>query len=449
MPHASDVFIIGAGPTGLTLACELKRRGLNIRIIDKLPSPTTQSRALALQARSLEIFDKLGILEKLLDNGLPIDTVKLYENGKQVGKADFKSLYIDFPFVLIIPQSETEKILNARLEELGGHVERNVTLTDLSQIDAKFIVGCDGAHSFVRHALHLPFKGTKFSETFILADVVIHNSPFEHTSIQAFLSKRGIIGVIPLPQKDSFRLITTSKHPPSFEKLIDHPIDTVLWTAPFSIHRRIVSQMSKGNVFLCGDAAHIHSPAGGQGLNLGIQDAFNLAWKLDLVIRKAASPQLLDTYDQERRPVAEHTLWGTTFATFFITIPYPTLRVMFFKIFARLISLFRKKLVELLAEVKSNYRNPRPGDLAPMLETDPETRFKLLIFGKPDFQPVLSEELFAVEHIPLDNPLATLYNAKKPCLYLIRPDGYIAFRTKKLFSPNLRDVFQNVFFSTI
>ena len=474
-----DVLIIGAGPTGLTLACELLRRGLKVRLVEKLPCRTTQSRALGLQARSLEIFEKLGVLDKMLDNGLPVDTVHLYENGKQVGMTSISILPIAYPFVLIIPQAETEEILNDRLEELGGKVERNISLIDLKNnqailehangnketVSAPWIVGCDGAHSVVRHALNIPFKGTKFTETFALADVTIPQCPLAPRNIHAFLSSFGILGCIPLPKKDQFRLITTSTHLlktddltiPFLEKLIKDcakltlTIEEITWASVFTIHRRIVPQMSIGSVFLCGDAAHIHSPAGGQGLNIGIQDAINLAWKLALVHKGQANVDLLKTYQEERHPIAQHTLWGTTFVTFFIAAPYAGLRRFFFRSLSLFFksSFFRKKFAGALAEVTTHYKRsrlswqplgdffwkgPRPGVRAPLLENAEETRFILLVFGAPDYRPALPENIFFIQHVPLDSVLALPYCAKKTCLYLIRPDGYIAFRSTTLFS---------------
>jgi len=484
MPQKSiDVLVVGAGPTGLTLACELLRRSLQIRIIDRLPAQTTQSRALGLQARSLEVFEKLGILDKILDRGLPVDTVHLYENGKQIGRTSLSVLPIAYPFVLIIPQSETEEILNERLEQLGGKVERNRSLIELKEgqaicstetIAAKWIIGCDGAHSVVRHSLNLPFNGTKFSENFALADVIVSDCSLARRDIHGFLSPAGVLGIIPLPKKNQFRLLTTSQEAdldltiPFLKELIQErahlslSIEKILWASTFTIHRRIVPRMSQGSVFLCGDAAHIHSPAGGQGLNIGIQDAFNLAWKLAFVHQGHAAPELLSTYQEERHPVAQHTLWGTTFATFFISTPHAGLRRFFFRALARLFKseIFCKRFASALAEVRTHYkhsrlswqplrdifwRGPRPGQRAPLLENAEDTRLTLLIFGAPDFQPELSDQLFAFQHIPLDSVLALPYLAKRPCLYLIRPDGYIASRSRTLNQTFIKKMKRNLF----
>ncbi len=484
-----DVLIVGAGPTGLTLACELKRRGIEIRLIDQLPARTTQSRALGLQARSLEVFEKMGVLDQVLDRGLPVDTVHLYEKGKQIGMTSLSILSIAYPFVLIIPQADTEEILNDRLQQLGGQVERSLTLVSLrgnqakiahasgeiETVTATWIIGCDGAHSAIRHSLNIPFKGTKFAENFALADVTIPDCPLSRRDIHAFLSSKGILGFIALPKKNQFRLITTFHDEtktadlkiPFLEKIIRQrsklslSIQDLQWASMFTIHRRIVPRMSQGFVFLCGDAAHIHSPAGGQGLNIGIQDAFNLAWKLALVHQGHARPELLETYQEERHPIARNTLWGTTFATFFISTPYRFLRHIFFKGLGYLFksSFFRKQFAATLAEVRTHYKysslswqsfadifwkGPKPGQRAPLLENADEPRFILLIFGADDYNPELPSELFSIQHLALDSVMALPYRATKPCLYLIRPDGYLAFRTqslpkdlKKIFKSNL------------
>jgi 2-polyprenyl-6-methoxyphenol hydroxylase-like FAD-dependent oxidoreductase len=443
-----NILIVGAGPTGLVMACKLALSGIPFRLIDKLDAPTPQSRALALQARSLDIFAKLGVLAPMLDQGLALDTALLYANGQEIAKMQFTNVPTPYPFVLVLPQSDTEAILTARLEELGGRIERKTELLSLSghtatlllpsgekeMLEATYIIGCDGAHSTVRHALALPFKGAKFPENFYLADVVIPT--LSHREIHAFMTPQGILGIIPLPNAHHFRLITAGS-PPDLPNL---SISEVIWASDFSIHRRIVSHFSVGPTFLCGDAAHIHSPAGGQGLNIGIQDAFNLAWKLALVHHGYANTSLLHTYHRERHKVAKHTLFATTLATFFISTPYRHLRHLFFHLFGKLLKLpfFRARFSAALAETKTHYRKwyafslwpgPKPGDLAPILSNDPDPNFILLVFGKPDFQ--FSHPVVTVRHIPLDHALAIPFKVKKPCYYLIRPDGYVARRSCK------------------
>jgi 4,5-epoxidase len=342
-------------------------------------------------------------------------------------------------------------------------------------VTATWIIGCDGAHSAVRHALNIPFKGTKFKERFALADVTISDCPLSRQQIHGFLSTPGVLGFIPLPKKNHFRLITTFHDEtktadlqiPFLEKLIQNraklavSIQDILWASMFTIHRRIVPKMSQGFVFLCGDAAHIHSPAGGQGLNIGIQDAFNLAWKLALVHQRKAHPELLETYQEERHPIAKKTLWGTTFATFFISTPYRLLRHLFFNAFALLFksSFFRQQFASAVAEVRTHYKfsrlswqsvsdifwkGPKPGMRAPLLESADEPRFIVLVFGAADYHPELSQEC-VIQHYPLDSVMALPYHATKPCLFVIRPDGYIAFRSRKLLPDLKKEIHENLF----
>jgi 2-polyprenyl-6-methoxyphenol hydroxylase-like FAD-dependent oxidoreductase len=488
MPSKTDVLIIGAGPVGLTLACDLKRRGLNVRIIEKLAEPTTQSRALGLQAHALDVFGKLGVLDQILQQGLPVNTVHLYENGHQIGMYSLAALPIAHPFVLIIPQADTEAILNAHFEKLGGRVERNLSLVGLEDskaiiahpngttetISADWIAGCDGAHSAVRHAMDIPFKGTKFAENFVLADAVIpHFSLTE--GINGFLNNSAILGVIPFREKNHFRLFTVTQKQVEpqdlttafWQNLLQErsgqplSIEQITWTSKFTVHRRIVPQMSKGPVFLCGDAAHIHSPAGGQGLNIGIQDSFNLGWKLALVQQGHASPELLETYQEERLPIARHTLWGTTFATFFVASPHTALRRFFFKAIAWAFrtNFFKNRLAMAISGVKTRYRHsrlsrqplkdifwkgPRPGDIAPVADLSEETRFTLIVFGAPDYQPDIPAGLFKILNIPLTDERAESYGAQQPCLYLVRPDGFIGYRSK-MPAPNLNKTLKRLF----
>jgi hypothetical protein len=228
-----------------------------------------------------------------------------------------------------------------------------------------------------------------------------------------------------------------------------HPIKlkNLVWTSIFFVHRRIAPRLRVGSIFLCGDAAHIHSPVGGQGLNISIHDAFNLAWKLALVHKKEAPDSLLDTYQEERMPTAKKTLRGTTIGTFFMTSPHFWIQKTFFKIISCLVKFppFQRRLTLAISELSTKYRfssiisqpwkdffwrGPRPGAWAPLLTDPTEMRHILLIFGAPAFQPALPNTAF--RHLALDSPTALAYKAKTPCLYLIRPDGYIGYRSRTL-----------------
>ena len=307
-----NALIVGAGPTGLTLGCELIKRGLSVRLIEQLPKQTDQSRALALHSRTLEVFEKMGILKEFLNQGIIVRQGNIYFSRKRVGIIDFSYLIAPYPFILVVPQSQTEKILTEHFVKLGGKVERNVTLKEISGAKAHllhagqkeeilsptWIFGCDGAHSAVRHSLNLPFKGAKFSETFALADVEVSTS-LPHDQAHMFLAPDSDAALFPLPENHCYRLIILVQNKdvdlpsgldlPFFQSHIDRlspvpvEIKKVNWMSLFSIHRRITPKMRVGNTFLLGDACHIHSPFGGQGLNTSVQDAFNLAWKIALV----------------------------------------------------------------------------------------------------------------------------------------------------------------------
>lgn len=488
MPQDVDVLVVGAGPTGLTMASELIRRGLRVRIVDQNERPTNQSRALGLHSRTLEIFEKMGVLDTMLEQGLPIDHLQIYQNGRCIGSPSLSVLNAPYPFILILPQANTEKILNTHLESLGGKVERPTQIVRVQEnqaflnhpdgkqevIEAKWIIGCDGAHSTVRSSLNTSFKGSGFSEGFGLADVSAETS-LSPTAMHAFVGPKGLFLVFPLPLKNQFRLIAVL--PQGFnEKALTREylenlacerastpfrIQNVIWSSIFFVNQRIVPRMRKGSVFLCGDAAHVHSPAGGQGLNISVQDAFNLAWKLSLVHHNQAPESLLDTYHEERYPIAKDVIKGTTIATYFLTTRSKALRFCFFKLMARLLKIprFRRHFAYAVSELSTHYKRssivsqplrdifwkgPKPGTRAPILDNPEELRHILLIFGAPDFTPELPLKLLCPKHIELKSPIALAYKATKPCLYLLRPDGYVAFRTGCIDPKSL-----NIFLSKI
>lgn len=445
-----DALIIGAGPTGLVLAHELVRRKMRVRIIDQLEKPTDQSRALAIHARTLEIFDRLGLAQKMISLGIPLHELELFIDGKSTGKLSLTKIPSKFPFSLILPQSQTEAVLIEALEKLGVKVERPCTCThaeegrvlvDGKTISALWIFGCDGAHSTVRHALGVPFKGAKFPEVFKLADVELAE-PLAHDRIHGRLSKEGMAGIIPIPGSNLFRLVSTPPQDSPF------PIKRTLWESNFQVHRRIVPKMRHGSIFLLGDAAHIHSPAGGQGLNISVQDAYNLAWKIDLVHRKQASDMLLNTFDEERHPIAKHTLIATTIGTHFITSKNLFVRKFFFLLLKTIfhVPFFQKKFAHSLSELASHFqwssivsqpwqdvfwKGPKPGCRFPDAPAD--LKHVLLVFGAPDFS--FSHPEVRVEHRP----------SKRPYLYLIRPDGVVGWRSRRMSSALLASQLKMIF----
>ena len=343
-----DVLVVGAGPTGLTMACELLRRGITCRILDKAAAPGMSSRAMGVQARTLEVFDNMGIIEEVLSRGVTGVGVKAYERETLVMHLNFHFLASDaipYPYGVMLPQNVTEELLIELLHREGGAVERLKEVTELRQeaekvvvtvhnlqddtafeLRVRWLIGCDGAHSRVRKAVGLAFEGSTYDEEFLIGDASLDwkRSPQD---VYVWMHRDGQFGVFPLPH-NKWRLLATipttnDKAAPqaSVELLqrlmqertgdstttISHPI----WLSNFKINRRMVSSYRKERVFLAGDAAHVHSPFGGQGMNTGIQDACNLAWKLALVVRGKAADALLDTYQQERLPIARKVLSAT------------------------------------------------------------------------------------------------------------------------------------------
>ncbi len=335
-----DVLVVGAGPTGLTLAGELLRRGLRVRIIDKLPEATKQSRALGVHARTLEIFDDLGIADELIARGIEVGGVTMWAGTTPIIQVDFGDLETRFPFILCVAQAETEVVLGELVVKRGGAIDRPTELASLAQDDtgvtavlsngetvrAAWLVGCDGAHSTVRKAIGAEFAGHTYEETYALADVKI-DWDVAKNRVSTFFAEDGAVAVFPM-RGDRWRVILTAAESLGDQVTLESvsalasrrcgkpvPMSDAVWLAPFRINCRQVERYRHGRVFLAGDAAHVHSPIGGQGMNTGIQDAHNLAWKLALVHCGLAHDALVDSYSPERHAIGQHVLRQTDFAT--------------------------------------------------------------------------------------------------------------------------------------
>lgn len=354
------VLIAGAGPTGLTLAISLTLQDIPCRIIDKLATATAQSRAAGIHARSLEIFRQLGIVDETIQQGVQAHAIAIHAGGKQIAHLDYTMADSPYNFAIMLPQTDTEAILTQRLTQLGIKIEREVELIefhqenavvsaqlqhsngDIEQITAPYLFGCDGAHSIVRKSLDVAFVGKTIEEHWSLADVTATwNAP--HDELHIYLSDAGVLLIFPLGN-DRFRIATNFRaHGVSaeaeltleeFQSIADSNLTIKMmmketsWLSFFSINYRKASQYHQGRVFLLGDAAHIHSPAGGQGMNTGMQDAFNLAWKITAVIKNEAKPTLLDSYYAERSAVAESVLKDTERLTNMVTLKNPLLKFL-------------------------------------------------------------------------------------------------------------------------
>ena len=349
MSERPKVLIVGAGPTGLVMAHELARDGIQCRLIDKAPHRAMESRAIAIHARTVETFELMGLADVFLGAGQRIAGVDIYGESGRIAHAAFGMLETRYPFVLGVPQDETDRILEERVARHGVRVERNTELISLAQresgvsvrlrtadrveeVDTDWLLGCDGAHSTVREQLGISFSGATYPEHFVLADVKVAGG-LDHAEAQVWLHREGGLAFFPLPE-DRWRLIIINA-PPDWrdepdlaqcqasvdERGLDYlRLGDPRWTAVFRIHRREAARFRKDRVFLLGDAAHIHSPVGGQGMNMGIQDAFNLAWKLSLVLRNGGNPQLLDSYEAERKPVDEAVIRQTDRATRLVSL---------------------------------------------------------------------------------------------------------------------------------
>lgn len=340
----TPVVVVGAGPVGLVAACELARRGVAVRIIDKLAEPTNESRAIAVMSRSLDMFDRMGILDELVATGVKSTNMRLMSGDSQLAQIKFGEVDSAFPYSLLTAQTETERVLTEQLDRLGVTVDRGVELIELNQDDAEarltlqhadgsaevvttsFVVAADGAHSTVRHLVDTRLAGSFVGERFILGDCDAEHD-MDAESMYTVFSPDGT--VIMMPMRGGRARLMAQIHDAPGTPLNTHPTQDELqrildergggvtitnshWLTCFEIHHGQVAEYRHGRVFLAGDAAHIHSPAGGQGMNTGMQDAFNLAWKLAAAVRGEGGQALLDSYHTERHPVAEKVIAFTS-----------------------------------------------------------------------------------------------------------------------------------------
>jgi 2-polyprenyl-6-methoxyphenol hydroxylase-like FAD-dependent oxidoreductase len=339
----TDVLIVGAGPVGLFLANECARRGLRFRLVETRASQSEHSKALAVMPRTLEIFDMAGVADGFLEAANRVTWVALVDTSRTLARMRFSPEESPYQFVAMVPQDVTERLLVEELRRKGGAVEYETTLVSgfprddhvdatLNQkngqvkISARFVVGCDGAHSAVRHLLNLPFEGEVYDALFMLADTET-NETLPADEMQLCPSEFGPLAVFPMsstrrrivatvasaedeaPSLDIVRRVIAQRGPGGLEAL------AIKWGSYFRVHHRQVANLRVGRIFVAGDAAHIHSPIGGQGMNTGLNDVWNLVWKLDLAIRGYGSERLLDSYNEERRPVIKHVIDMTDFMT--------------------------------------------------------------------------------------------------------------------------------------
>lgn len=502
----TDVLIAGAGPTGLMLANQLGRRGVRVLIVDQHSGPAQQTRAMAVHARTLEIYAKLGIAEPALERGRRGNGANMWAGGKRTARIPLGEIgqsVSPFPFVLMLGQDENERILGERLRQSGMDVQWSTELLAFEQaadhvtatlkqpdgttrqVTAAYLAGCDGGHSTVREQSGITFPGAPYEHVFFVADTEATGAMVPD-ELNVYLWRDGFHLFFPMPGKDRWRVIgilpkkLRGRDDVTFEELspdIQREAGASLafrqcsWFSTYRIHHRAAERFRDRRCFLLGDAAHVHSPMGGQGMNTGLQDAYNLAWKLALVVKGRAEAALLDSYEAERMPVAQRLL-QTTDRAFTLIVSDSWLASLFrTRILARVaafaMTLERPKQIafKTLSQTGIAYRSsplsktlpglpdraPRAGDRFPWLQLRfqanglledlfqklDDTRYNLLVIGQsaPGSQALGLGELLAIQEIPdtADNvrALARL-QVKGPAFYLLRPDGHVGLAGAKL-----------------
>ena len=355
MPVDDDppVLICGAGPTGLTLALELRRFGVPFRIVDRATEPARYSQALGVQARTLELLEASRVTERLLPFAQIVRHARVRAGERTLVALDFDGMPTPYSYLAIVPQETTEPTMLVMLNELDVTIERNVTLSALRQdetgitveltgtgrierVRCRYLAACDGAHSTIRHLLGVPFAGRALAESFALADVRLDTTLPSDTLTVVLTPDGSAVALIPMT--DAWRVIVESPLPGNFgageaQRALDAQriparITALEWASTYRIHQRKVDRYSVGRTFLLGDAAHIHSPIGGQGMNAGIADAVNLAWKLALVIVDGVDPRILATYHDEREQVGRTLLAATDLGNRLAFNARPPVRVL-------------------------------------------------------------------------------------------------------------------------
>jgi len=476
----TKVLIVGAGPTGLTLALWLTKAGIHIRIIDKTDRPGTTSRAMVLHARNLEFYHQLGIDQLAVGGGFEMKTINLWIRGKKAARlpiGDFGMHNSPYPYVLVFPQDKQEQMLIEELEKLGVRVERNTELLSFEfseggiqaqllkesrreNCTALFLAGCDGAHSSVRKKIGAGFEGGTYSHTFYVADIKA-SGPAANGEMHAALDRSDFMIIFPMKGDANIRLVgdlnqdqennpdlTWEDVQKDILSRLKLTVEKVNWFSSYRVHHRVASIFRKKNVFLLGDAAHIHSPVGGQGMNTGIGDAVNLAWKLAAVINGEARPTLLDSYETERIPFARKLVNSTdrafsfvsakgSFATWVRLHLVPVVLPILFRFDS-----FKRLMFRTVSQISIRYPQSflssgrtgklKGGDRLPWVESvnnfEPLVSRQWQIHGYGHPTPELNK-LLSEKKIPLYifewGPEVKTAGYLKDAIYIVRPDGYI------------------------
>jgi 2-polyprenyl-6-methoxyphenol hydroxylase-like FAD-dependent oxidoreductase len=488
-----DVLVVGAGPTGLTLASELATFGIRCRTIDALADRSHESRAIAVQARTLELLDRNGMASTLIERGRRAMRLLVHGSGVRgvsLPLGDIALADTRFPYALVASQTETENVLEECLVGHGGRVEREVTLIGMEQqadgvtctlrhrdggeeqVVATYVVGCDGAHSSVRRMSGIPFEGASYPNNFVLADCAVEG--LGDDGLHLFLAGNGFALCVPMSRPAPWRIFVTEADPPpdggapGIEEVqamarratgLPLVLGDAVWTARFRLHHRMAAGFRKGRVFLAGDAAHIHSPAGGQGMNTGIQDACNLAWKLALVLRGEAAEDLLASYEAERMQVARFVLGFTDRAFTFATSNGAVPRLMRGLLISTVVRAgarsraVRGRLLQVVSQLGIRYRQspvvaggagaeklwPRPGDRLPDLELEVDgelVHVQTLVRGRDHELLLCGSAAGGAEWSDVDGVYGSVLTVRRIArpgrlgdgIVLVRPDGHVAFR---------------------
>ena len=488
--HDTDVLIVGAGPTGLVLALWLTRLGVRVRIIDKTAEPGTTSRALAVQARTLELYNQIGLADALVERGRKFTAVNFWVSGKKASRIAFADMGVGvspFPYALIFPQDEHERLLIDRLTQAGVEVERRTELVGFEdthgrirarlqrsdgavqeceeECEVAYIAGCDGAHSTVRETLKIGFPGGVYDHVFYVADVEAKGSAM-NGEVHAALDTTDFLAVFPLKSEGRARLVGTVRETQrSHENLswndvsksvvdwMSIDVKRVNWFSTYRVHHRVADRFRKDRAFLLGDAAHIHSPVGGQGMNTGIGDAVNLAWKLTAVLKGRADASLLASYEPERIAFAQRLVATTDRAFTAVTSPSAIARRVRMQLVPMLLPILarfkavRRLMFRTISQTAVNYRASslsegragavHGGDRLPWVKTDDGLKDNFGPLTSLDWQVhvygdaaaelrTLCEERKLPLHVFPWRPEMDRSGLQRDAVYLVRPDAYVA-----------------------
>ncbi len=511
----TSVLIAGAGATGMTAALELMRFGIPARLIDQMEAPAITSRAVGVQARTLEEMELRGLADQFVRLGHPAQGGSIYGAGKRIFRLDFTRIESRYNFLLFLSQAETERILREALATKGVAIERGVRMVafaqqpfrvtatlqhrdgSLEEVSTAFLISAEGAHGIVRSSLDLPFKGRTLDESYALGDLQI-DGDLPDSDFHIFSSEHGFVGLFPMGGSH-FRLIASNPiskpskdTEPGLEELqtiydqrshIPAQFRELIWSSWFHINSRMVERLKIGRVFLAGDAAHIHSPAGAQGMNTGMQDMMNLGWKLALVLKDKASERLLDTYEQDRIPVMRSVLTRAEGLTEIIGAENPMVRGVFNHLAPWIAgtNFVQENATDRMSQLALSYRESplsedhhydgslHAGDRVPDLplqivqgngEREDRRLFSLLdpssftlLFVNISDAAILYRQIVRVlepwreliEGVWVEPPSGAGQNIFRehfgsvPMLLLIRPDGYIGFRGSEHLTQRLAE----------